>query len=966
VPIAVVGDSEGSTLTVARLLAVPRRPVSGTRSWGERKGDAVRTELIVGRDGQLAVLDAVVDTLSGGPARAAVIVGEAGTGRSTVWQYAVQRASGLGYQVLSCRPGEPAPQPSFAGLIELLDDTDKVDRLPVPQRRVLEVALLRADHPNCAPVPQTVGVAVLTLFRELAAARPLLVAVDDTNLLDPETAAVLRYLARRLHDEQVGLLATYCGLDADERDPLDLRDGFEDDALHRIRLGPLAPAEVRRLVELRTGVRLTRPDLLRVYRVSNGNPSVALQLAGALAASDVSNVGRPLPVPPHWVELADARTAELPPVSRAALLYAAALDHPTSDLVRSALGADGPLTPGLVEAEQAGLVTTEDGLVRFTEPMLGLAVYWAAGGEQRRAAHLRLSEVAPDPERHGLHRALANDAPDASVADAADRAARAAQERGAMDMAADLWTLASQHTPVADMRRGRRVVAAGRCLFRAGDGDRAREVLEAAAEATPAGPDRARALLWLAAVVNHRDGPKPAVALLRQAVPLAEQDPWLTAQLQLRLAWFADDLPVRLAAADTARACLDRTDAPTTPRWCADVTNAYLRFLAGKGLDRALSTGEAEPLPDAGSSDDAEHGRAIVNLVAELHDPALAWAGWHTALEHARRAGDEPAATRALYHLSQVECWLGDWPSAQHHVNELLDAVEQSGHRRCLVLALHAQALVAAHVGDGEAASVAIDQGLKLAELIDDPAAGALHLSVRGFLDLSRGDPNAAELHLAHANELVARTGVIEPHCFNLAGNQIEAAVATGALPRAADLLAQLRNRVRVSPYPRLLMTYARSRAVVAMAHGNLDEAAAGIQDAYAVHQQLPGPFELARTQLVHGQVLRRLRRRRAAEQALRQAAKAFVDLGATLWSQHADAELGRLGTHRGGDGQLTPTERQVARLVVDGYTNPRVASALRISRRTVENHLGRIYRKLGVGSRTELAAQFGRAVGQT
>ena len=159
-----------------------------------------------------------------------------------------------------------------------------------------------------------------------------------------------------------------------------------------------------------------------------------------------------------------------------------------------------------------------------------------------------------------------------------------------------------------------------------------------------------------------------------------------------------------------------------------------------------------------------------------------------------------------------------------------------------------------------------------------------------GFLDLSEGDPRTAHGRLAAAADLVARIGMREPARFTFHADQIEAALAIGAVEQAHDLLAELRRRAAISPYPYLVAVTARCSAQVAMAGGRLVEATEAIEQALRAHQDLPSPFELARSQLVHGQVLRRQRQRRAAEQALRLAECGFAQLGARLWIPRAAA----------------------------------------------------------------------------
>jgi DNA-binding CsgD family transcriptional regulator/Tfp pilus assembly protein PilF len=889
-------------------------------------------------------------------------------GRSTLWLYGLGHARDLGYQVLSCRPAEPDGSLLFAGLIDLLDGgLAPLDDLPGPQRRALQVALMCAEPTGSSPGPQVVGVALVTLLRRLATSAPVVIAVDDAQWLDAASAAALTYLTRRLADAPVAVLVTARCRDADDDPmPLELDKSFRGDDLCRIRLAPLGPADLRRLVQQRTGLGLARPELLRVHQVSGGSPFAALEIAQALTCNETMSVDGPLPVPRQWRDVVNARIRALPEQSRLVLLYAATLNQPTTQQIRAALPAPGPSIPGLALAERAGLVTVEDGRVRFTHPTFAPAVYASAGGEQRRAAHWRLAEVIPNLEQRARHLALATDCPNGQVADTLEAAARRADARGAPGAAADLWIMASRRTPPPDPRRHRRLVAAARCLFSAGDSTRARVMLdEAVARAAP-GPDQAHALLWLASVTFYEDSPKAAVTILRRALSLAGSDPLLTGEVHLRIAWFADyDLDLRLTSAETARRLLDLANAHPELRACALITVAYLAFLAGRGIDRdALERGRAL-LPTQDFSWEIEFGHSTLNMMAKCLELIHARECWQAKLNRAHDIGDEPAVPHALFHLAEIECWLGHWATAKRYAADLIEAVEQTGQHRWRGLAQYDRALVAAHLADTTGARTAATAGLALAEQIDDPLARALNLSVLGFLNLSTGDHSVAHDHLTAAADLVDGMGMREPARFTFYGDQVEAALAVGALEHAVDLLARLQRRAAISPYPYLVAITARSAALVAMATGQLNQATAAIGQALQAHDDLPMPFELARTQLVHGQVLRRRRQRRAAEQALRRAASGFTHLGAALWAPRATAELDRLGLHRSAPDQLTPTEDRIARLIAQGHGNPDVAAALFISRRTVENHLSHIYRKLGIRTRNELARLFASQVQQ-
>jgi DNA-binding NarL/FixJ family response regulator len=914
----------------------------------------VHSEPIVGRADQLRVLDEVVAELMRATATACVISGDAGMGKSTLWRYGVCRARAAGCRVLSCEMAEPAAMP-FAGLIDLLDPVVEVlGSLPLPQRHVLEVALLRAAPGPVPPAGQAIGVAVLSVLRRLLAEGPVLIAVDDAHHLDPGTAAVLGHLGRHLGDAPVGLMIAADGREpVDGPDPLRAWRSVVPGGMRSIRADRLDAPDLRRLIRSRTGLALSRRQLLRLHDACGGNPSTALQFADAMRSGEAGVPGGPLAVPRRPRERMAALLRTLPPPARTLLLYAVAMDKPTLRAIRAALDTRDPVIPGLARAEQTGLVRCDHGAVRFTDPLAAAALYAAATGEARRVVHGRLAQVVGDLEQQARHLALAVEDEVAAVADVVDRAARHAEHREAPGVAADLWTLASQRTPVADGRRAGRLVAAARCLLQTGDSVAARMMLEQAL-AMPPGPARGPALIWLATVTFYHQGAARAVSLLGDTLPLVAADPALSAQVLLRLAWFAEhEPPLRLAYAQAAVRHAGHPGTPAPLRVAAARVVAYLESLTGTAV---TPTVRGDPAGTPGGEWWWETDVATCAAIAgcAMDDLPAARAAWQARVRQARQVGGEAAVPQLLYHLAQVECWLGEWVTATRHIEDLIDAVQQTGQYWMHGRALYLRALVAAYQGNCALAEAAVADGLSVAEQLADPVARALHLAVRGFLDLSRGDAQAAEQHLARAAGPLEATG---PAGFLVAADRIEATAASGAWRRAADLLAALRRRAPAATHPWLRPVLARAAAQVAMAAGDLTAAAAVLNEASSAYPLLPVPLELARTRLVHGQILRRMRHRRAAEQTLRQVRAAFAQLGATLWMPRVDAELHRVGLHRTAEGQLTPAESQVAHLVAAGRSNGEVAAALVISRRTVENHLCRIYRKLGVAARADLPA---------
>jgi DNA-binding CsgD family transcriptional regulator len=230
-------------------------------------------------------------------------------------------------------------------------------------------------------------------------------------------------------------------------------------------------------------------------------------------------------------------------------------------------------------------------------------------------------------------------------------------------------------------------------------------------------------------------------------------------------------------------------------------------------------------------------------------------------------------------------------------------------------------------------------------------------LSVLGFIDLSVGSPSEAVQSLARAYEIYPATG--QGETASVFENYPEALVLSGDVDTAERVVEVYEQRARRAGKAITLAPALRCRALALAAHGKLDESRASLEEALLHHQRIGMPFSLARTRLVHGQVLRRLGERRAARDALERASSTFEELGAPLWAARAHEELARVPSRRASGSVLTPAESRVAELVVEGRTNHEVAQALFVSEKTVEANLTRIYRKLDVRSRSALAARM-------
>jgi hypothetical protein len=284
---------------------------------------------IVGRSGELAVFPPFLDSLDEG-ASALILEGDAGIGKTSLWAEGVELARVRGYQVLAYRAAEAEMQLPFVALGDLLATLpeDVLVLLPAPQRRALDVAMLRAE-PEGTPIERrAVSLALVGALQRLAAPTPIVLALDDLQWMDAPSAAALEFALRRLRDSRLGLLATRRGRIAMNT----LADALPAERVLQVEVPALDAESLGRLLLERLGLPLARPALLQVYRVSGGNPFLALEIVRALQRRDVAVVpGQPFPVPQSLRELVRDRLEQLPPSARGTGVVVAALGQPTVD-----------------------------------------------------------------------------------------------------------------------------------------------------------------------------------------------------------------------------------------------------------------------------------------------------------------------------------------------------------------------------------------------------------------------------------------------------------------------------------------------------------------------------------------------------------------------------------------------------------------------------------------------------------
>jgi DNA-binding CsgD family transcriptional regulator len=906
---------------------------------------------VFGRDRELARVGSFLESLpTAGPA-ALVIDGEAGIGKTTLWRAGLDAAGERAYRLLSSRPAEADASLSFAGLADLLAGVEEevFDLLPEPQREALDAALLRQAARGRPPEPRAVFAAFTTTLRLVATDRPALIAVDDAQWLDGPSARALAFAARRLDGAPVGLLAAVRAT-GDANVPAAVASVERSEW---IRLEPLSPGALHRLVKERYGWSLPRPTLLRLHQACGGNAFYAIEIAGALAASGLPDARDAWPIPEDVRQLVDLRVQHLPALVRKHLLAAAAASHPTTDLFDSAT---------LQSAREAGVVTVGQGArVRFSHPLYAAAIYTATSPAQQRALHAELARLEHDPEERARHLGLAASRPDAEVAAQLEDAADRARSRGAPETAAELEERAFELTPPSDRETaGRRALIAATDHVHAGALARADTLLTALLENAGHAAIRSSAMRLLAFVRFREESYDQAIGLMHAAAAEAGDIPELRAPVELDLtllplAASLDHEAARphgaaaLAYAERGsdRALLSHALAVTT---MAD-------FLLGDGLDE-------ERLARALELEDLDE-----EAVPEVRPTLIAgFLAFYTGDFERARALLYPLRTRLLergqdtdlpllsLHLAWLECSAGDLQAARALADEGLQTAALGGSLTAHALAL--SALLDAHAGNVDQCRHQVQEALERMGGAEFCLVVEWSSTALGLLELSLGEASAVHRTLEFLTEFYGSREVVDPIHLAFLPDEIEALIALAEVDRAQRLTDLLTAAAVRFDRPWALATSGRCRALLLAARNDLLAAADAIEEALAEHERLSMPLEHARTLIVKGQIERRRKHKATARAALEGALAICEQIGARLWAERARAELARLGAGRGAN-DLTPTEERVATLAASGLTNSQVAAGAFMSQKTVEANLSRIYRKLGIRSRAELGVRL-------
>ncbi|WP_432519095.1 ATP-binding protein [Kineococcus sp. SYSU DK006] len=916
---------------------------------------------MIGRDRELARLQHLLTAVGDGDGagRVVLVEGEAGIGKTTLVAAATQRARAAGFHVLRCEGTEGGTAAGFTALHEVLHPVlDRAQALPDRQRRALLTAFGLDDGPP--PDRLLIRLAVLGLLEEVASTRPLLLLVEDAQWLDTSTGEVIAFLARRLSTTRLLLLAAVrTGSTAEAPWVPTLRAAAE-----LVHLQPLDDDEARQLLRSLQdrsseggapgGGTLSEQARQRVLREARGNPLALCEFTAALAggAGEVALSSAPLPTT-RRLEAAFLDAVDRLPASgqRMLQLAAAGEDLQLAELL-SAADALGLPRHQLDPAERAGLLTVVDERVRFRHPLLRSAVHGASSSADRLAAHRALASAVRDPARAAWHRAAATLGHDEAVAAEVERAGTRAAERGARVEAAAALRRAAELTPDTS-RRAARLIAAAQYARQAGAAVEADAALQAAAGLVDAPQERyqiahLRSMLAIAtgdASVRTEDYLQEVVLLEGQlAGPSGSAEPEQRIRLLTSAAFHVVN---QVSTPSERRAVHDRLAAVDAgfPHPVQQIALAVIDPLAHPQVRAQL------PQLLVTFAESPQMLLALGQAAERLQELTSARTAWLRAAEAFHRQGSPGDECQALNALASVRVVLGQLSEG------LADA--ETAYRSSLALGLP---MVAA------GAAAAACRALALSGRVEDAREVLARAREAGVGDVVPQVPAgvswaAGLIALQEHRYGDALADLLEVAAFPLfaawaVADLAEAAAGAGDPAKARPLLERVDAAAVLLGSEHLRSLAHRSRALLAGAEAAEEHFLAALE----VGARAGSPLELARTQLLHGQWLRRTRRPVDARTSLAAALNGFERVGARALADLAAQELRAAGgTGRAGtaptalSSPLTAQELQVARLAAAGMSNKEIADQLYLSHRTVGAHLYRAFPKLGITSRARL-----------
>ena len=903
--------------------------------------------MLVGRDHERSAVDDLLGAARAGRSGALLIRGAPGLGKSSLLASARDNATGM--QVLQARGVESETELAFSGLHELLHhNLLQLADLPAPQAKALQAAFGMAE--GARPDPFHIALAALGLLGEIARSAPVLVIVDDVQWLDRASTDVLTFVARRLGAEGIAVLMA-------TRDT----DPNAHAGIPSIDLGPLPDEAAGALIELVHGGPVAPEVHRRLRELARGNPLALTELATAMDHDELARWAvqpDPLPVTGNIEALYGERFARQPEGVQTLLLVAAAEDTGDVDVVENAAAALGCEPEDLAGAEASGMVSVSAGHVAFVHPLMRSAVYQRVATTDRRAAHAAIAGALTQPDdadRRAWHRASATVGRDDALAEdlvvCADRAgARSgyAAAAAALERSAELTS--------DDDRRAERYWRSAEAAWLAGRPEGARGLLDRAERVVRDGVIAAE-ISHLRGTIDLRCGnPQRAFDGLRDGAALAApQHPEKAIDMLIEAAQAASYMGDAPRIVDTGLRAKALANAIEGNSLILDVVLGIGQVMTGD-----TASGVAHVRRAVTAADPLEDPRQLThaaNAAVYIGDTSNGLAYFQKAADVAQRFGAMSTLTYVLECQGMAQLVAGGRPDlAQTTAARAVELATGTGQENSVSRGLATLALVAAIRGDDTACRHHADQAMALALASNLGQQYAIAGWGLALLDLGHG-------RVADAADRLCRIAAAGPgtgHPFVRwvsAPDHVEATVRAGQPLQDDTLLAELESWGSATPWARAV--YDRCEALL-MPWG--DEAEQRLTAALATYAAGGHTFDQARTALLLGERLRRAGRRADCRGHLRTASEAFHALRAAPWEARAREELRASGEHVTRYTQaattlhLTAQELQIVRLVQTGMTSREVAAQLFLSPRTVEYHLAKVFTKLGINRRAQLA----------
>ena len=904
-------------------------------------------ETFIGRARELAIVHRFWDVGDSRGAAALVLSGSAGIGKTTLVRAAVTRAEALGLRVLIGQPTateQDLPCAAFGDLFGGVCEEVR-DRLPLRQRQAIEAAHSGAGV-GVASDGTALARGVLEMLRLTGADGRLALVIDDVQWLDRPTESALSFALRRLGSTPVRVLvAERIDDGASAAVPLGLAEWPQ---LHRLTLTGMSATELGAVVRERLGLQLSRPRLVSLAAECGGNPMFAIE-----RARDPSGAA------PALSTAVARRVQDLNPGALEAVETASATQRPTTDVLLRA----GVERSQLRLALASGVLEVSGDRVRFTHPLLAEAAYGLLLPDERREIHRRLAAAVDDVVERGYHTARSATRPDEAAAAVLDEAARQAARRGDHAGAAGFALRAAELStdPDSEVAMQRRLHAATEFRY-AGDLDATATCARHLIDRLPHGGARARArelLVWseVGSGLSYED----ELAAYAAALDDAAAEPAVTARLYYEMSGASLgmcrlDQGLRfarqsMAAAERAGDSAAAVDALAMVGFAESMLGLGVTLSARQAFERwdGVTRWALSPRLQLACA---------LTAACEFHEAEELF---EQEIRAGRAAGVEMIEVLARAHLAEVLVRAGRWAESLDMAQDAVEHARQAANGQVVTGTLSPLAMTYALIGEHRRARELAGNGLEAAEATDDFWFRISHRAILGLVALAQGESQQAVDVLGPAWTLMLERGLGDLSLFPVGHVLGEALVGVGRLDDAAHVVETLRTSpVGALPWSRAMA--ARCAALIASARGSHDRARAEIALALAAHDDLPEPFEQARTLHIAGRIERAARRWGAARVVLGQALDRFDALGAAAWTERVGADLARLpGRRRNDDQTLTLRERDVAELAANGMTNKQIAARLFISVATVEANLSKVYAKLQLRSRVELAARLDR-----